>query len=568
MQIDLIEALSGQAAAVAPASDAATSSGFPQILQSELVRESPRQEGARPFSAESENVSARGESGERTEETRSMVEARDATPQHPDPARDSSAEDASREAGTKASADDESARASRSEDLPDEAASERESHEQAAASGALAAAASVLVDPARRVAAQSAEEGEPEDESAEAGVDQGRERARASAGEADGHGIEQASRREEEATGVRASEARATAEAREASIETPEVTRPESDSTVEGATRPDHDLQAATRSEAAEQPARSDDVRNRDPVMASSATTAGVPNTAVEHETGSRSDVDPTENRIPSRPETLVRPRADGEAQASDTRSEVAERAESSSSETTHVSARVEENAALERGELERSAEEAALRATQIASAGAAETREASLRAPQTTAVDGVTPIANPVAGMMTETTPSAPPGIPTPVAAAETIAVQTEWLATRGGGTARLVLHPPELGEMAIRVTLRAGAVDVVVVAQEHAAADIADKQANRLAQAFAGRDLRLEHFEVRRGEPDGLGAETGGRFAQSGSGEERQGGSEEGRPTTSRALPGLSGDGTGIQAVPRIATVAAARGGVDLRI
>jgi flagellar hook-length control protein FliK len=538
MQIDLIEALSGQAAAVAPASDAATSSGFPQILQSELVRESPRQEGARPFSAESENVSARGESGERTEETRSMVEARDATPQHPDPARDSSAEDASREAGTKASADDESARASRSEDLPDEAASERESHEQAAASGALAAAASVLVDPARRVAAQSAEEGEPEDESAEAGVDQGRERARASAGEADGHGIEQASRREEEATGVRASEARATAEAREASIE------------------------------AAEQPARSDEVRNREPVMASNATTAGVPNTAVEHETGSRSDVDPTENRIPSRPETLVRPRADGEAQASDTRSEVAERAESSSSETTHVSARVEENAALERGELERSAEEAALRATQIASAGAAETREASLRAPQTTAVDGVTPIANPVAGMMTETTPSAPPGIPTPVAAAETIAVQTEWLATRGGGTARLVLHPPELGEMAIRVTLRAGAVDVVVVAQEHAAADIADKQADRLAQAFAGRDLRLEHFEVRRGEPDGLGAETGGRFAQSGSGEERQGGSEEGRPTTSRALPGLSGDGTGIQAVPRIATVAAARGGVDLRI
>ena len=562
MQIDLIEALSGQAAAVAPASDAATSSGFPQILQSELVRESPRQEGARRFSDESENVSVRGGSGERTDETRSMVEARDATRQHPDPARDSTAEDASREAGTKAPADDESARASRSEDLPDEAASDRESHEQAAASGALAAAASVLVDPARRVAAQSAEEGEPEDESAEAGVDQGRERARASAGEADGHGIEQAadsvaldtaiahaaaesvgpddqaSRREEEATGVRASEARATAEAREASIE------------------------------AAEQPARSDEVRNRDPVMASNATTAGVANTAVQHETGSRSDVDPTENRIPSRPETLVRPRADGEARASDTRSEVAERAESSSSETTQASTRVEENAALERGELERSAEEAALRATQIASAGAAETREASLRAPQTTAVDGVTPIANPVAGMMTETTPSAPPGVPTPVAAAETIAVQTEWLATRGGGTARLVLHPPELGEMAIRVTLRAGAVDVVVVAQEHAAADIADKQADRLAQAFAGRDLRLEHFEVRRGEPDGLGAETGGRFAQSGSGEERQGGSEEGRPTTSRALPGLSGDGTGIQAVPRIATVAAARGGVDLRI
>ena len=94
--------------------------------------------------------------------------------------------------------------------------------------------------------------------------------------------------------------------------------------------------------------------------------------------------------------------------------------------------------------------------------------------------------------------------------AAPEAIAVQAEWLATRGGGTARLVLNPPELGEIAIRVTVRQQAVEVVMVAQTALAHSMAEDQGDRLSQAFASRDLRLDQFEVRRGDPseaDGTG-------------------------------------------------------------
>ncbi len=97
-----------------------------------------------------------------------------------------------------------------------------------------------------------------------------------------------------------------------------------------------------------------------------------------------------------------------------------------------------------------------------------------------------------------------APPAgaAPPPPPAADALAVQTEWLATRGGGSARLVLHPPELGEIAIRVTLREGSVDVVMIAHEAAAKAIAEEQSDRLAQAFSNRDLRMGSFEVRQAE------------------------------------------------------------------
>lgn len=94
------------------------------------------------------------------------------------------------------------------------------------------------------------------------------------------------------------------------------------------------------------------------------------------------------------------------------------------------------------------------------------------------------------------------PAGASPPPPAADALAVQTEWLATRGGGSARLVLHPPELGEIAIRVSVRDGSVDVVMIAHEAAAKAIAEEQSDRLAQAFSTRDLRMGSFEVRQAE------------------------------------------------------------------
>ncbi len=200
-------------------------------------------------------------------------------------------------------------------------------------------------------------------------------------------------------------------------------------------------------------------------------------------------------------------------------------------------------------------------------------TREDARNAPDAIAVSGGAVVANPIAGSVSEMTPAAPTGS-SPAAASEAISVQTEWLATRGGGTARLVLHPQELGEVAIRVTLRGSSVEVVMVAHEAAAQSIAEDQADRLFQALASRDLRMDQFEVRRGEPGDLSQPGTDRFAESGGGRDRSGdgrrpGGEEasgGDRGTMRGLAGRASGGTEIP--PRIVSVREPATGVDLRI
>lgn len=164
-------------------------------------------------------------------------------------------------------------------------------------------------------------------------------------------------------------------------------------------------------------------------------------------------------------------------------------------------------------------------------------------RAPEAIAVEAGVAINNPIAGAVTEMTPTATPGVPTPPAASDAIAVQTEWLASRGGGTARLLLSPPSLGEIAIRVTLQGGVVHVVMVAQEALAQAVAEDQSERLAQAFSSRDLRLESFEVRRGEAQAFVNEGFTRFAESNAGRQGQ---AEGDPAagTETSRVGIGGD------------------------
>ena len=149
-------------------------------------------------------------------------------------------------------------------------------------------------------------------------------------------------------------------------------------------------------------------------------------------------------------------------------------------------------------------------------------------RADEVVAVENGVPITAPVvssestAGTTAATAPTAT--APQPAVASDAIAVQTEWLATRGGGSARLRLSPAELGEIEIRVSLRGGVVDVVMVAQEAVTQAIAEEQAERLSQAFSNRDLRMDSFDVRRGDPEAALGDAPEEFAQSSSeGEER---------------------------------------------
>lgn len=155
------------------------------------------------------------------------------------------------------------------------------------------------------------------------------------------------------------------------------------------------------------------------------------------------------------------------------------------------------------------------------------------------------------------------------PIAAPETIQARAEWLATQGGGTARLVLHPPELGEIAIRVTVRHQAVTVEMVAHTAIARSIAEEQSDRLAQAFASRDLRLEQFEVRRSDPSD--SSSTGQFGSSDAGARERERAEEERGA-SRGPSGAAlrrGSAAGNESVASTTRAPNGRsGGIDLRI
>ncbi|MEZ4278044.1 MAG: flagellar hook-length control protein FliK [Myxococcota bacterium] len=181
--------------------------------------------------------------------------------------------------------------------------------------------------------------------------------------------------------------------------------------------------------------------------------------------------------------------------------------------------------------------------------------------------LDGAPPAA---AARAPELPPTMQTGRALPNAAPDAIAAQAEWLATRGGGTARLVLNPPELGEIAIRVTVRQQAVEVVMVAQTALAHSMAEDQGDRLSQAFASRDLRLDQFEVRRGDPsDSNGT---GQFGSSDAGaRERERAQDErgvrGQRGSGRG-PGRAGGLGGVAAPPPRIGSSGGAAGVDLRI
>jgi len=70
--------------------------------------------------------------------------------------------------------------------------------------------------------------------------------------------------------------------------------------------------------------------------------------------------------------------------------------------------------------------------------------------------------------------------------------------LASRGGGTARLRLHPAELGEVEITVRLRGSSVDVAIRAVEPAAQLAVHASREQLVDALGSREIRVGSFDV----------------------------------------------------------------------
>jgi hypothetical protein len=131
-------------------------------------------------------------------------------------------------------------------------------------------------------------------------------------------------------------------------------------------------------------------------------------------------------------------------------------------------------------------------------------------------ATEPVPEAANPVARAATFTAgppagdPPMAPTVQTPAAGtpAEALPVHAEWLAARGGGTARLRLHPPELGEVELSVRVRGSTVQVSIQTENAEAGRAALDGRELLLEALASRELRVEQLVVRS--PDGVTTST----------------------------------------------------------
>lgn len=96
-------------------------------------------------------------------------------------------------------------------------------------------------------------------------------------------------------------------------------------------------------------------------------------------------------------------------------------------------------------------------------------------------------------------------------------IADTVRMAAFRGDAEVRLVLNPPDLGHLDIRITSGDGGLRVTLEASQSGTRDLIDRSLVQLQQALESRDLRLDRIEVR--------AADGGRAAMDGSGHQSHG-------------------------------------------
>jgi flagellar hook-length control protein FliK len=131
-----------------------------------------------------------------------------------------------------------------------------------------------------------------------------------------------------------------------------------------------------------------------------------------------------------------------------------------------------------------------------------------------------------------------------------EGLPLQVEWLAERGGGRARIQLHPPHLGHVELEVRTRGGEVEVVLNVGEAAAHAPLQAQRSALTQALAAHDLELASFEVaERDAGDRRSQQQDSRSPNpDGSHEQRPNRSPAPQPTTIASLTPTRSRDTGI--------------------
>ncbi len=93
---------------------------------------------------------------------------------------------------------------------------------------------------------------------------------------------------------------------------------------------------------------------------------------------------------------------------------------------------------------------------------------------------------------------PSSRASVPMRAVPAEAVATRIEWLAERGGGTARVRLDPPSLGEIEIEVRMRGGVAEVVLRTSERATHAMLAGERAAVTHILAARDVRVDEFSV----------------------------------------------------------------------
>ncbi|MEM7409193.1 MAG: flagellar hook-length control protein FliK [Myxococcota bacterium] len=109
------------------------------------------------------------------------------------------------------------------------------------------------------------------------------------------------------------------------------------------------------------------------------------------------------------------------------------------------------------------------------------------------------TPVAPPAVDVGTLAGPAPAAPTPAPAAVEQVLPQRIEWLAQQGGGTARVRLDPPSLGEVDIAVRVRGDRVDLRIHAEQATAHQLIAESVDRLSDALAQRDLRVEGLELR---------------------------------------------------------------------
>jgi flagellar hook-length control protein FliK len=162
---------------------------------------------------------------------------------------------------------------------------------------------------------------------------------------------------------------------------------------------------------------------------------------------------------------------------------------------------------------LDRPVDAAPQRATQPSVTSAAEANAAS-----TAGVQPGTPSAEPVASARPERVVSANT-LP------EAVADVVQGAVLRGDSEVRLVLNPPELGHLDIRIVTSEGGLRVQMEAAQSGARDLIEQALPSLQQGLEARDLRVDRLEVRA-------TDTGrGSFDSNGAGQGGSGGQTDGR-------------------------------------